>query len=1220
MTPLPPERSAPANLPSLDETRQQQREEVKAPVPTQSTIRSRRKSGNTTPNKKSHHPRSRANKLRNNIATKPTTPQSGPSPFTNDPLKNPNDPDSYKIQAVHITELRAAINTVRNRRHLPDYPWVKPDASGGAINTNVLISWEPIDEMRTALNQAIGLPPNGYAAGLGLNLPILAVHIQELRERVKDILGVTTLADQLAPARVDPFNQSGNQIQARDAEWSLPLVSLPGRAGLDLGISLTYSSMVWTQAGSYISFDDEWGDPSPGFKIGFPAIQGRFTNNLIGTNVYVLITSAGRRAELRRVGTSNIFEAGDSSYLQLIDYGGSLLLRTTDGTQMTYNKFGSDWHCTAIEDRNGNLILTNYNSFGDILDVTDTLGRVFTFNYDGNYNLISITQTWMVNGVSQTHTWATFGWGTVTMHPAFSGVEVVGVFDGEVIPVLTQVGLPDGSHYNFEYNSNGQATAIRRYTDDNPTGTTQGDLERTYTTYNYDTPAADCPRITLSSLWADNWSGVAGVPLEVPTYFADNHDGSHQTTAPDGTVYKEFYGGPGDLPAWQHGLVTSTQVIAGSTIQKTTTVSYTQDNPSVNYQTNPRVTQTLVSDGSNTRKTTIEYSVPEYAQYGLPYVVREFAADATTVLRETVTNYDLSQQYLDRRIIGLVSAVHLIANGYQAKVTYSYDSTTINSQATTAPGHDQSYDHNFTARGNVTSVSRWDVTDINNASKALTTTMTYNAAGSVLVTTDPAGHPNSIGYADSFSDGNNSRGTFAYPTTVTDADGFSSLVQYNYDFGAKTRIQGPPPGNPGQYSSGIVQTFSYDEALRLKRVTTVNSGAYVHYTYGPNHVSSFSSVNNVAQNYWDSDTYMNRYFDGLGRVFAVASNHPGSLGGIKAQYTRYDVMGRAVQQTNPFEMDSGWNPIGDDVGGYQFNVPNTFDWKGRPLRSYNMDGTYKEASYAGCGCAGGEVVTLSDEVDRQQKVYSDVLGRQVKTEVLQTINNVTGVYSTTTNRYNALDQVNRIRQYAGEAPPLEPETEGSGYQTMTMGYDGYARLQTKHMPEQRDQSGNPTYTTWTYHNDDTVNTITDARGAVSTYGYNNRHLVTSVSHVLSGLSTISVGYSYDAAGNRISMSHSVGGAAQDSVSYSYDSLSRMTAETRHINALEGSGPNYGYFIIGYNSYSPSSQLQTVTDPFNATTNLSYDTAGRTNGVTGSDSGTNFTYVGTVAYRAWSAVR
>ena len=70
---------------------------------------------------------------------------------------------------------------------------------------------------------------------------------------------------------------------------------------------------------------------------------------------------------------------------------------------------------------------------------------------------------------------------------------------------------------------------------------------------------------------------------------------------------------------------------------------------------------------------------------------------------------------------------------------------------------------------------------------------------------------------------------------------------------------------------------------------------------------------------------------------------PGYTGGNKGQYTRYDVMGRAVQQTNPFEIDSGWHPTGAAAAGHQFNVANTLDWKGRPLRTYNMDGTYQEA-------------------------------------------------------------------------------------------------------------------------------------------------------------------------------------------------------------------------------------------------------------------------------------
>src|SRR5882672_12115836 len=119
----------------------------------------------------------------------------------------------------------------------------------------------------------------------------------------------------------------------------------------------------------------------------------------------------------------------------------------------------------------------------------------------------------------------------------------------------------------------------------------------------------------------------------------------------------------------------------------------------------------------------------------------------------------------------------------------------------------------------------------------------------------------------------------------------------------------------------------------------------------------------------------------MGRVFAAGGYHPGSTGGYTAQTSIYDLMGRAVKQSNPTEMDGNWTPVGDDAAGWLY-TQQTYDWKGRPLVTTNTDGTQKYASYGGCGCAGGEVVTVTDEVGRQRKGYSDVLGRTAKTEVL----------------------------------------------------------------------------------------------------------------------------------------------------------------------------------------------------------------------------------------------
>ena len=115
---------------------------------------------------------------------------------------------------------------------------------------------------------------------------------------------------------------------------------------------------------------------------------------------------------------------------------------------------------------------------------------------------------------------------------------------------------------------------------------------------------------------------------------------------------------------------------------------------------------------------------------------------------------------------------------------------------------------------------------------------------------------------------------------------------------------------------------------------------------------------------------------------------------------------------------------------------------------------------------------------QQQKTYADVLGRIVKSEILTWQSG--DAYSTTVNSYNVRDQLTQMRTYAG--------TESSStYQQTNIAYDGYGRVQSKHLPEQNDN----TSTQWTYNADDTVNVITDPRGATSTFEYDNkRKLVT----------------------------------------------------------------------------------------------------------------------------------
>src|SRR5882724_827581 len=124
-----------------------------------------------------------------------TKPVSDSPPTLHAPSAPPSDPPTFTdpnllvtggvgIKALHITELRTAINNLRVRLGMSAYTWTKPTATSGVVATGGLISAEPMIEMRIALDQALGTPSPAYAAGLALGQPILAIHIQELRDRV----------------------------------------------------------------------------------------------------------------------------------------------------------------------------------------------------------------------------------------------------------------------------------------------------------------------------------------------------------------------------------------------------------------------------------------------------------------------------------------------------------------------------------------------------------------------------------------------------------------------------------------------------------------------------------------------------------------------------------------------------------------------------------------------------------------------------------------------------------------------------------------------------------------------------------------------------------------------------------------------------------------------------------------------------------------------------
>ena len=957
--------------------------------------------------------------------------------------------------------------------------------------------------------------------------------------------------------RLDPRNDTGSSgvnPGSQNINWSIPLVGLPGR-GLDLNLLLTYNSLAWTKSGdgAAIMFDADHGFPSPGFRLRFPIMQPQFFNSQVGVTSYMLVTSTGGRVELRQV-TANTYESADSSYIKMLDHGGgNATVYLKDGTQMSFSpSVNSEMRCTKIKDRNGNFISVTYTAQGNINVVTDTLGRQIVFNYDANQRPVTITQS----RTGMNTTLLTFGYDNVSFNPSFPGLNIIGP-GTSTIPVLTQVGFPDGSRYNFEYTTFGQVNKIRRHEADNRL--------LSYVRYNLGTGAqSDCPRFSEERVWAEYWNDG----LEALTTYSGNvTSGQSQVTTPDNVIHKQFYHTTG----WRSGLVQKTETWFGGVQTKRNETDWMQDNETFTYQVNPRPSEIRVFDeAGNQRKVTIAYT-----SFGLPSNVREYSG--STVVRRRETQYRFDAAFVDRHILGVVwmELVYQGESTLMSKLNYHHDWTDADAWngQTPSTGHDNTnYGSSFTlGRANVTGIRRYNLAAPNDDNQAVwVQRFGYNAAGLPFKLKDAASHRVSISYTDSFSD-NINRGTLAHATSVTDADNFVSTFKYHYDIGALTRVQDP---------KAAVETREYDNIGRLQRITNQFTSGYVRWEYPlAGEVKTFTKVD-ASQ----AETVSVQYTDGAGRVRTVISNLPGSVGQWRASRWGYDIMGRLKEQTNPTEVTQAWQPTGDDAAGWVVSQ-QTYDWQGRPRITTNQDGSTRELTYTGCGCAGGDVVTLRDERGRRRRLTNDVLGRLVKVEEL---NWNTSVYATTNYTYNARNELTQTNQ-AG--------------QLRTFTYDNHGRLLTRTTPEQGT-------TTYGYNADDTVQTITDARNAVMTFSYNQRKLVTGITFTVpSGVAaTPNVTFNYDAAGNRTSMSSS-----ESTVTYAYDTASRLTSEARTFSGLAGS------FTLSY-AYNQLDQLTEITHPGNVKVGYTYNQAGEMTGVTGQGYAGVTSYASGLKYRAFGGLK
>ncbi len=724
----------------------------------------------------------------------------------------------------------------------------------------------------------------------------------------------------------------------------------------------------------------------------------------------------------------------------------------------------------------------------------------------------------------------------------------------------------------------------------------------------------------------------------------------------------------------------------GLELMRSSWTRWTQDDPQSTDVHNPRVTETKIGDGVNLKRSTVEYCIespcPAIPPFGLVSAVNVYDTNQSTVLKRAETDYSLATAYLDRRIIGVPSETRVYGHesgqlALVSRMTYGFDEGDFSQEANQIISPIRHDTTNFGAafilgRGNMTSTTRHDVTG---QTAAVTSRVVYDIAGSPIAQFDPLNRKVAIDYTDVFNDSQN-RNSFAYPTKVYDPVGNYSEVKYRHDIGANVWAKSPDLNatTPGKQTER-----DYDSIGRLLKDKIVNhGGAYTRYVYPNNGIQSqvFSTIidtnsNNVGDT--PDEVMSESWSDGAGRVLRSRSEHPGSIGGWSGSIVEYDIVGRARKQSVPTEISvpnpnnpDTWLPAGDDAARGWLWTHQKYEWMGRVVRKINTDGVDQTAlndsdvliSYTGCGCAGGLVVTIEGELvprddqptlngRRKQKVYSDILGRDHKTEIYDWAG---GVYKTNVTTFNGRDQAIKVREHEGY-------WTNPRYQTTSFSYDGHGRLKSKHTPQQ--DPG--TSTQYTYYADDRTATVTDARAAVTEYTYDNRGLVTEVESTEPTQSpesiapiepcdsenpnceypfpqptpptpsptptpvptptpaptpqVITVAFGYDDVGNRTSMTDEEG-----STSYVYDELSRMTSETRQFNdSLTHAPLPNNSFKLTY-TYHLAGALKSLTDPYNDVINYANDKVGRLNAVTGSTFGSVTNYASNPGYRAWGGLK
>lgn len=675
--------------------------------------------------------------------------------------------------------------------------------------------------------------------------------------------------------------------------------------------------------------------------------------------------------------------------------------------------------------------------------------------------------------------------------------------------MLSSVTLPDGTSYNFSYNSWGDLAQITL-----PKG---GSINYQWKTLyvGVDSDNTTAERVIQSRTLNANdgtparvWNYDFEVGSDPTDYFPVTvTDPAGNDTTYDGTLIVHYQGSV----SAGHKLSTINQCLQGGS--STSIFSFAgAEFPQVPLK-NPALScgaTTTLPDGS-TSKVSITLDTPitvgdPFSQpndgtasmpLGIPIstTVTDYGAGSPgPTLKTTTTQYQwqVNGNYLSANFMNLpYSKTVTDGNGTQLSQTiYCYDESGSSQSSCGSPQ---------STLGRLTSTHSW----LNTAGGSISTSSVYNSQGMPTQMTDANGNTTAItSYQCS--------GLFpetivtAYQSTTT----MPETTKYGYDC------------NTGQVTSILdpnsqTTDYIYDPLGRITQASKAvgtPAESWVTYSY-----PSATQVNVARDEVTKGDGLLHGsyIYNGLGQLTRSIDS-----GGATTDIT-YDLDGRQASISNPYRSSS------DPTYGITSNL---YDALGRKTYECDQDNSstatkvctpqnsYRHWAYS------GNSVTYTDETGHTWKRVRDALGR-----LTQVIEDAGNAKFETDYEYDALNNLLRVDQWGGASG-------NPGDRIRTFTYDSLSRLVCASNPENSSAQCPARAGAYT--------------AGTTAYSYDaNGNVISKTSPAPNGTSgTITTSYIYDAL-NRVLSKRSTDGAATPAACYQYDQSSQAGANGNTVGRL-----------------------------------------------------------------------